>query len=40
MRQAVEKLFEIGILSFSEDEKNRLIEFYILRNKIHIRLNK
>ena len=40
MRQAVEKLFEIGILSFSEEEKNRLIEFYILRNKIHIRLNK
>ena len=39
MKGAAEKLFELGILDISEMEKNRLIELYNLRNKIHIRLN-
>lgn len=39
MKFAAEKLFELGILDINEMEKNRLIELYDLRNKIHIRLN-
>lgn len=39
MKCAAEKLFELGILDINEVEKNRLIELYDLRNKIHIRLN-
>lgn len=39
MKCAVEKLFELGILDINEVEKNRLIDLYDLRNKMHIRLN-
>lgn len=39
MKRAAERLFELGILDINEVEKNRLIELYNLRNKIHIRLN-
>lgn len=39
MKFAAEKLFELGVLDINEMEKNRLIELYDLRNKIHIRLN-
>lgn len=39
MKCAAEKLFELGILDINVVEKNRLIELYDLRNKIHIRLN-
>lgn len=39
MKCAAEKLFELGILDINKAEKNRLIELYDLRNKIHIRLN-
>ena len=39
MKYAVEKLYGIGILKISENEKKRMIELYDLRNKIHIRLN-
>lgn len=39
MKRAVERLFELGILDINEEEKNRLIELYDLRNKIHIWLN-
>lgn len=39
MKLVAEKLFELGILDINEVEKNRLIELYDLRNKIHIRLN-
>lgn len=40
MKLAIEKLRELGILIFNETEKQRLIELYDLRNKVHIRLNK
>ena len=39
MKSAVLKLSDMGVLDLSEDEKNRLIELYDYRNKIHIRLN-
>lgn len=39
MKNAVNKLTEIGILNLSEVQKDRLIELYEMRNKIHIRLN-
>lgn len=39
MKSAVVRLCELGILDINEVEKNRLIELYNLRNKIHIRLN-
>lgn len=40
MKCAVEKMVVLGILTFNDTEKNRLIELYDLRNKVHIRLNK
>lgn len=39
MKDAVEKLFELGILDLNEMEKNQLINLYDHRNKIHIRLS-
>lgn len=39
MKLAVEKLVALKILNLSETKKNRLIELYDLRNKVHIRLN-
>ena len=38
MKLAVEKLAQLHILSFSDEQKGRLIELYDLRNRIHIRL--
>lgn len=39
MKTALKKLSSLGILEFETDEKERLLELYDLRNKIHIRLN-
>ena len=39
MKFSVNKLFELGILNMKVEEKNRLLELYDFRNKIHIRLN-
>lgn len=39
MKRAADKLFGLGILDINEVEKNRLVELYDFRNKIHIRLN-
>ncbi len=39
MKLAVEKMNQLGIMHFDEIDKNRLLELYDLRNKIHIRLN-
>lgn len=39
MKNAVDRLVEIGILDLSNDQKDRLVELYDLRNKIHIRLS-
>ncbi len=39
MKCAADKLFGLGILDINEVEKNRLVELYDFRNKIHIRLN-
>ncbi len=39
MKCAADKLFGLGILDINEVGKNRLVELYDFRNKIHIRLN-
>lgn len=39
MKRTVSKLCEMGVLEFEEKEKERIIELYDLRNRIHIRLN-
>ncbi len=39
MKNAVTRLYELKILDINETDKNKLIELYDLRNKIHIRLN-
>lgn len=40
MKNAIEKLYKLGILDVSRTDLDRLIELYDYRNKIHIRLNK
>lgn len=39
MKDALKRLHELGIVTLSSEETDRLIELYDLRNKIHIRLN-
>lgn len=39
MKHAVEKLFNLKILTLTEQDKERLIQLYDYRNKVHIRLN-
>lgn len=39
MKNAAEKLYELGILKLTKTELDRLVELYDYRNKIHIRLN-
>lgn len=39
MKLALQKLVSNGVFNFEENEKDRIIELYDLRNKIHIRLN-
>lgn len=38
MKNAVMKLFEMDILDISVEERDRIIELYDLRNRVHIRL--
>lgn len=38
MKTAVNKLYELGILKISDEQKNRIVELYDLRNRVHIRL--
>lgn len=39
MKNALDKLYHLGIIGLTSDEYTELIELYDLRNKIHIRLN-
>lgn len=40
MKNAVIKLYDMKILDIKEEEKDRIIELYNLRNRVHIRLAK